>query len=133
MGKDRGDAGSVRLDRWLWAARFFKTRRLAVEAVQGGKVDVDGGRAKPSRAVRPGDRLTITKAQQRFEVIVRDVAAERGPAKVAETLYEETEASQQRRQEQAEQRRAAAASMPRPSHRPERRDRRRLSALKKGG
>ncbi|ABM61252.1 RNA-binding S4 domain-containing protein [Halorhodospira halophila] len=126
-------SASVRLDRWLWAARFFKTRRLAVEAVQGGKVDVGGGKAKPSRAVRPGDRLTITKAQQRFEVIVRDVAEERGPAKVAETLYEETEASRQRRQQQAEQRRAAAASMPRPSHRPDRRERRRLSAFKKGG
>ncbi len=126
-------SASVRLDRWLWAARFFKTRRLAVEAVQGGKVDVQGARAKPSRAVRPGDRLTITKAQQRFEVIVRDVAEERGPARVAETLYEETEASRERRQRQAEQRRVAAAAVPRPDHRPDRRERRRLSAFKKGG
>ncbi len=123
---------SVRLDRWLWAARFFKTRRLAVEAVQGGKVDVDGGRAKPSRAVKPGDRLTITKGQQRFEVIVRDLAQERGPAKVAETLYEETEESRKRREEQAQQRRLAAAAVPRPDHRPDKRERRRLSAFKKG-
>ncbi|MFP4146949.1 MAG: RNA-binding S4 domain-containing protein [Halorhodospira sp.] len=129
----RERATSVRLDRWLWAARFFKTRRLAVEAVQGGKVELDGGKAKPGRGVRPGDRLTITKGQQRFEVIVRDVAEERGPARVAETLYEETEESRRRRQEQAELRRAAAASMPRPGHRPDRRDRRRLSAFKKGG
>ncbi|MFP4130105.1 MAG: RNA-binding S4 domain-containing protein, partial [Halorhodospira sp.] len=121
MSEDRDGEASVRLDRWLWAARFFKTRRQAVEAVQGGKVDVDGGRAKPSRAVRPGDRLTITKGEQRFEVVVQGVAEQRGPAKVAETLYEETEASRQRRQEQAEQRRAAAAAVPRPSHRPGRR------------
>ncbi len=104
-----------------------------MEAVQGGKVDVDGGRAKPSRAVRPGDQLTITKGEQRFEVIVQDVAEERGPAKVAQTLYEETEASRERREQHAEQRRLAAASAPRPDHRPDRRDRRRLSAIKKGG
>lgn len=124
---------SVRLDRWLWAARFFKTRRLAIEAIQGGKVDIEGGRAKPGRSVAPGDRLTITKGEQRFEVIVRDVAEQRGPAKVAQTLYEETEASRERREHEAEQRRLAAASRPRPDHRPDRRDRRRLSALKKGG
>ncbi|MBK1735874.1 RNA-binding protein [Halorhodospira abdelmalekii] len=128
-----GDEERVRLDRWLWAARFFKTRRLAVEAVQGGKVDVDGARAKPSRAVRPGDRLTITKGEQRFEVIVHGVAEQRGPAKVAETLYEETAESRQRRQQQAEQRRAAGAALPRPEQRPDKRQRRHLSAFKRGG
>ncbi len=125
-------ADSVRLDRWLWAARFFKTRRLALEAVQGGKVEVHGGRAKPSRAVRVGDRLTITKGEQRFEVVVQGLAEQRGPARVAETLYEETEESRERRQREAEQRRLSAAAAPRPDHRPDRRERRRLSQLKKG-
>ncbi|BAU58819.1 RNA-binding protein [Halorhodospira halochloris] len=124
---------SVRLDRWLWAARFFKTRRLAVEAVQGGKVDVDGARAKPGRPVKPGDRLTITKGEQRFEVVVQDVAQQRGPAKVAETLYEETAQSRERREQQAHQRRIAGAAMPRPEQRPDKRERRRLSSFKRGG
>lgn len=124
---------AVRLDRWLWAARFFKTRRLAVEAVQGGKVDVDGGRAKPGRSIKPGDRLTITKGEQRFEVVVKDVAEQRGPAKVAETLYEETADSREQRERAAEQRRISAAAMPRPDQRPDKRDRRRLSSFKRGG
>ncbi len=122
----------VRLDRWLWAARFFKTRRLAVEAVQGGKVDVQGARAKPSRSVRPGDRMTITKGEQRFEVVVLDLAEQRGPAKVAETLYEETEESRRRRTEAAERRRAFGAKMPQPDQRPDKHSRRRLSAIKRG-
>lgn len=123
---------AVRLDRWLWAARFFKTRRLAAAAVQGGKVDVEGGRAKPGRPVKPGDRLTITKGEQRFEVIVRDVAEQRGPAKVAQSLYEETEQSRERREQVAHQRRLADAAMPRPEQRPDKRDRRRLSSFKRG-
>lgn len=122
----------VRLDRWLWAARFFKTRRLAVEAVQGGKVDVQGARAKPSRAVRPGDRMTITKGEQRFEVVVLEVAEQRGPAKVAQTLYEETEESRRRRDREAERRRTSGAKMPQPGQRPDKHSRRRLSAMKRG-
>lgn len=123
---------AVRLDRWLWAARFFKTRRLAVEAVQGGKVSVDGGRAKPGRTVKPGDSLTITKGEQRFEVIVEGVAEQRGPAKVAQTLYRETEQSRERREQQAQHRRESGASIPRPEQRPDKRERRRLSSFKRG-
>ncbi|WP_200833021.1 RNA-binding S4 domain-containing protein, partial [Spiribacter sp. SSL99] len=86
-------AESVRLDRWLWAARFFKTRRLAVDAIKGGKVDVDGVRAKPARAVRAGNRLLIRKGPQTFEVDVEGLAEQRGPAPQAEALYTETDAS----------------------------------------
>jgi ribosome-associated heat shock protein Hsp15 len=126
-------AESVRLDRWLWAARFFKTRRLAVDAIKGGKVDVDGVRAKPARAVRAGQRLVIRKGPQTFEVAVDGLAEQRGPAPQAEALYTETAASVRERQRQSDERRAAAAAQPRPDHRPERRDRQRLAAFKRGG
>ena len=81
---------SVRIDSWLWAARFFKTRTLAKTAIEGGKVHIDGSRTKPSKAVQPGQTVTITKGTEHFEVIVRDLSSKRGPAKVAQTLYEET-------------------------------------------
>ncbi|MEX0382104.1 S4 domain-containing protein [Spiribacter sp. 1M153] len=126
-------AESVRLDRWLWAARFFKTRRLAVDAIKGGKVDVDGVRAKPARAVRAGNRLLIRKGPQTFEVDVEGLAEQRGPAPQAQALYTETEASVRARERQRDELRAAAAAQPRPDHRPDRRDRQRLAAFKRGG
>ncbi|AUB78692.1 RNA-binding protein [Spiribacter roseus] len=126
-------AESVRLDRWLWAARFFKTRRLAVDAIKGGKVEVDGVRAKPARAVRAGNRLLIRKGPQTFEVDVEGLAEQRGPAPQAQALYTETEASVRARERQRDELRAAAAAQPRPDHRPDRRDRQRLAAFKRGG
>ncbi|KAF0284252.1 RNA-binding S4 domain-containing protein [Spiribacter roseus] len=126
-------AESVRLDRWLWAARFFKTRRLAVDAIKGGKVEVDGVRAKPARAVRAGNRLLIRKGPQTFEVDVEDLAEQRGPAPQAQALYTETDASVRARERQRDELRAAAAAQPRPDHRPDRRDRQRLAAFKRGG
>lgn len=126
-------AESVRLDRWLWAARFFKTRRLAVDAIKGGKVDVDGVRAKPARAVRAGNRLLIRKGPQTFEVDVEGLAEQRGPAPEAQALYTETDASVRARERQRDELRAAAAAQPRPDHRPDRRDRQRLAAFKRGG
>ena len=80
----------VRIDKWLWAARFFKTRSAATEAVLGGRVHVDGERVKPSRDVRAGDTLEVTIGHVRRTVVVRAVAERRGPASVAATLYEET-------------------------------------------
>jgi len=77
----------VRLDKWLWAARFFKTRALATEAIKGGKVKVAGATPKPSRAVQPGDRLEITQAHRKVWVEVVALADRRGPASEAETLY----------------------------------------------
>lgn len=122
----------VRLDRWLWAARFFKTRRLAVDAIKGGKVNVDGARAKPARSVRVGQRVTVSKGPVTFEVDVLGLAEQRGPAAEAERLYAETEASVAERERQRAQRRAVGAAIPQPDHRPDRRDRRRLAAFKRG-
>ena len=88
----------VRIDKWLWAARFFKTRGLAAEAVAGGLIEINGSRSKPSRMVRPGDQLTIRRGGYEWTVIVRDVSKLRGPAVQAQALYEETEESVQRRE-----------------------------------
>ncbi len=121
----------VRLDRWLWAARLFKTRALATEAVSGGKVYVDGQPAKPARRLRGGERLRVTRGSGHLECEVRRVAHKRGPAAVARTLYEETPDSIAARERQREQRRLVARAAP--ARRPDRRDRHRLSALKRGG
>lgn len=119
----------VRIDKWLWAARFFKTRSMAQNAVAGGKVHIDGQRVKPARDVKPGDRLAITKGPQQFEVIVDAVSAKRGPAPEAEALYTETSASLAAR----ERVRAARRTLPpKPDHKPDKRERRRLQKLKTG-
>jgi len=122
---------SVRIDKWLWASRFFKSRGLAADAVKGGKVRVNGQRAKPSRSVRPGDRLRIVKEPWEFHVDVLGVSERRGPAREAEELYRETQASAAARTEQAARRRAERRTAPRPPPgRPDRRDRRALRRLK---
>jgi len=90
-------AEPVRLDKWLWAARFFKTRSLAVEAIEGGRVSVNGERAKPAKTVRPGDAISIRKPPFEYSVVVKDVSDKRGSATIAATLYEETEESRARR------------------------------------
>jgi ribosome-associated heat shock protein Hsp15 len=123
--QDSGD-GRVRLDKWLWASRFFKTRTLAGEAVDGGKVHVNGERVKAARAVKPGDRLEIRRGAEVFEVRVLALSEHRGPAAAAQALYEESEASRTRREALAEQRRLLAASLPRTSGRPDKRSRRRI-------
>ncbi len=125
------DAG-VRLDKWLWAARFFKTRRLATEAIKGGKVDVDGVRAKPAREVHVGQEIRVTKGAYVFEVTVEALSDKRGPAPQARELYTESEESVRRRERVRTEQRAAAAAMPQVQHRPDRRDRRRLAAFKRG-
>ncbi len=117
----------VRLDKWLWAARFFKTRGLAAEAVAGGKVHVNGERAKPSRALHPGDTLVIRRGFDEYTVVARVLSGRRGPAREAVLLYEETETSRQQREEQAARRRAMAVSAPQPPpRRPNKRDRRHI-------
>ncbi len=87
----------MRLDKWLWAARFFKTRTLAVEAIGGGRVSVNGERAKPAKDVKAGDAVAIRRPPFEFSIVVKDVSEKRGPAAVAAMLYEETEASRARR------------------------------------
>ena len=100
---------SVRIDKWLWAARFFKTRSLATEAVAGGKVDLNGERAKPAKAVKPGDEVRLRLGPYEHVLMVRDLGERRGPASVAATLYEETAASRAERERLAAQLRIAPA------------------------
>jgi ribosome-associated heat shock protein Hsp15 len=116
--------GGIRLDKWLWAARFFKTRQLATEAINGGKVHLDGQRTKPGRTIRPGTRLTIHKGSLSWEVRVTGVSKQRRPAAEAAALYEEDEASRLRRQEQVRARREEGAAVAPRGGRPSKRDRR---------
>lgn len=116
----------VRLDKWLWAARFFKTRALATEAINGGHVHLNGIRPKPARPVQVGDELVVRKGQEEFRLVVRELSAKRGSASVAQQLYDESEQSRQRREEQREQRRLQAAAMPRPARRPDKKGRRKI-------
>ena len=95
---------SIRIDKWLWAARFFKTRSLAQEAVELGRVRLAGQRLKPSRDVKPGDRLTVERGEERFEIFVEKISAVRGPAPVAQTLYRETDESREKRERASEMR-----------------------------
>ena len=99
----------VRLDKWLWAARLFKTRGLAAEAVAGGKVQLNGGRVKAAKTVRPGDELRVRRAEQEIVLVVRDLSMQRRPAPEAAALYEETDESKAARERHAAARRAAFA------------------------
>jgi ribosome-associated heat shock protein Hsp15 len=123
----------VRIDKWLWAARFFKTRTLAADAVKGGRVELAGARVKASKEVGVGDELKITIGQTRRTVIVRGISDKRGPAPVAQALYEETPDSVAAREAAAEARRLQS---PPPGAdlgmRPTKRDRRRLDSARGG-
>lgn len=130
--KSDTSSSTVRIDKWLWAARFFKTRSLASSAVKGGKVEIDGHNAKPSATVRPGQHLRVTKGEAVFEVEIEAVSDQRGPASQAQALYSETEESRKRRTERAAERRAARLSMPRPAARPDKKQRRQLRRFKHG-
>jgi ribosome-associated heat shock protein Hsp15 len=121
----------VRLDKWLWAARFFKTRSLATEAVDGGKVDVNGTRAKPAKLIGPGDELRVRVGPQLFVVTVKDTAERRGPASAARELYEETPESAAARAHAAEQHRLAATTFDFDNGRPNKKDRRELKKFRK--
>ena len=124
----------VRIDKWLWAARFFKTRGAATEAAVGGHVHVNGERVKPAREVAVGDRLEIRRGQQRFTVTVKALAERRGLASVAATLYDEDRESIEARERQRDERRLARPLGADLSARPTKtkRDRRRLDALRRG-
>ena len=123
----------IRLDKWLWAARFFKTRPLAADAVNGGKVEIAGQRAKPSRIVRVGDRLTIRRGPYVWNVVVKQVGRLRGPAPQAQRLYEETEDSSQKRQTVAAQLKLEQPPMFDAPGRPTKRDRRDIDRFTKRG
>jgi ribosome-associated heat shock protein Hsp15 len=123
------DAASVRLDLWLWAARFFRTRALAKQAIDTGKVEIDGQRAKPSRSVRIGEALAIVRGDERFEIEVLALSDMRGPASVAQTLYRESEASRLAREQLRALRSAERTGYRPPQTKPDKRARRLIRAL----
>lgn len=124
----------VRLDKWLWAARFFKTRALASEAINGGHVHLNDVRVKPSRTVQPGDRLEIRRGRELFEVTVLGLSERRGPASEAAKLYGESEESRLKREQLAEQHRLLAAAEQPPQRRPDKKARRQIMRFTgKGG
>jgi len=121
----------LRVDKWLWASRLVKTRALAKEAVDGGRVSVNGDRVKPSREVRPGDLLELTTGPVRLAVVIRGTAPRRGPAPEATRLYEETAESREARERHAEERRLAPAPRPDWGGRPTKRNRRRFDSARR--
>jgi ribosome-associated heat shock protein Hsp15 len=122
----------LRLDKWLWAARFFKTRSLAAQAIEGGRIQLNGQRVKPAREVKPGDALVIHIGALEWVIEVRKLSARRGPAPEAQTLYMEDEASRQRRFEAVAARKLVRAPVRSEKGRPTKRDRRQLRRLKEG-
>jgi len=127
--EEQQTAAGLRIDKWLWCARFFKSRAQATAAVAGGLVHVNGERVKPSRAVHVDDRVEITRDEQRFEVVIRSLPVRRGPAPEARTHYVETEASIAARELQRERSRLAP---PAPAGRPDKHARRLLRDLRRG-
>ncbi|MEJ2396993.1 MAG: S4 domain-containing protein [Gammaproteobacteria bacterium] len=118
----------VRVDKWLWAARFFKTRALAAEAVNGGHVHINSERSKPAHAIKAGDVLKITRAGSTYIVTVVALAERRGNATAAQALYVESDESIARREHERELYRLHALANPRPQRRPDKRERRQLKA-----
>jgi len=123
---------TVRLDKWLWAARFFKTRSIAREAVSGGKVHLNGSRAKPGRTINAGDVLRIQRGEEEFIITILTPSTQRGPAVVARTLYEESEENRGRREKLAQERKLEHQQHATRERRPDKRQRRRLVRFKSG-
>lgn len=122
----------IRIDKWLWAARFFKTRALAQQAIEGGKVRLNGERVKPAKEIRPGDRLAIQIGGFEWAVQVLELSAQRGPASVAQQLYQESEESRAQRALEAVKRRRANEPASTIKGRPTKRDRRTLDRWQEG-
>jgi ribosome-associated heat shock protein Hsp15 len=120
----------MRIDKWLWAARFYKTRSIAADAVDGGRVRINGAPVKPAKEVRIGDRIALRAGEQDWEILVRGLDEFRRPAPEAQRLYEETAESAQRRAEAAELRKLAPAPDPDQRGRPTKRDRRQLGRFR---
>lgn len=126
MPTEKTPPEKMRLDKWLWAARFFKTRSLATQAIEHGRVKLNGERVKPAREVRPADRLDLRIGEVDWSVTVRALAMQRGPAPVAQALYAEDPDSLARRQAQAAERKLAASPAVTIKGRPTKRDRRQI-------
>ena len=129
MESTRQERDGVRLDLWLWAARFYKTRSLAKQAIETGKVEVDGQRAKAARGVRVGDALRIARGEEHFEVEVRGLSEKRGPASTAQALYWESETSRATREAARATRAAERAGYQAPDTKPDKRARKLIRAL----
>ena len=127
--KGMKETAGIRIDAWLWAARFFKTRSLAKQAVEHGRVTIAGASCKPSHLVRIGDSLRIARGEETFEVEVRGLSGKRGSPALAQTLYRESEASIRAREEARERRRAERGGYQPPPKRPDKRARRLIRAL----
>ena len=121
----------LRVDKWLWAARFFKTRSIAKTAIEGGKVHLDGQRVKVSREITVGEILVIKQGWDEKEIVVRSLSAQRGPAPAARELYEETAASIEKREREAQARKAAGGAVARPTQKPGKHQRKALERLRK--
>jgi len=126
MPTEKTSLERMRLDKWLWAARFFKTRSLATQAIDNGRVKLNGERVKPARDVKPGDRLDVRIGDAEWTLTVQALAMQRGPAPVAQALYAEDPASLARRLQQASDRKLAASPAASIKGRPTKRDRRQI-------
>jgi ribosome-associated heat shock protein Hsp15 len=131
MGGPADQDDRHRLDKWLWHARFFKTRSLATAAVNGGKIKVDGERVKPAHRVRVGERLSVSSGEHAIDIDVLGLPERRGSAPEAKACYAETPDSVARSVRYLEQRRLAALTRPRPDARPDKRERRQLERLRR--
>lgn len=134
MNKAQAMAGSedrLRIDKWLWHVRLFKTRSLATQAVDGGKVKLDGERVKAAHLLRVGQRVSVTLGDRAIEVEVLALPVRRGPAPQAQACYAETAQSVERSVRYREQRRLADLLRPQPAHRPDKRERRKLDQLRR--
>ncbi|QDX28698.1 ribosome-associated heat shock protein Hsp15 [Dickeya poaceiphila] len=132
MSKDsqHDDDNAVRLDKWLWAARFYKTRALAREMIDGGKVHYNGQRSKPGKLVELDAEITLRQGNDERTVVVRALSSQRRPAAQAQTLYAETQQSIEKREKMAQARKLNALSMPHPDRRPDKKERRDLIKFK---
>lgn len=130
MKNVQDNLSGIRADKWLWAARFFKTRSLAMQAINGGKVHLDGVRIKPSRKLVVGDRLTITRGRYSFAITVEGLSRQRGPADTARGLYSESAESQQARRRLQEARKLQGDVSAKPARRPDKRARRKIHQFK---
>jgi len=124
-----GAAERVRFDKWLWAARFYRTRSLAAQAIEAGQARLDDARAKPAHAVRPGQRVTLRRSGLIWEIEIVALSAQRGGASQAQLLYREDPTSTTTRLAEIARRKAAAATAPTSDARPTKRDRRKLQAF----
>ncbi|TCV97206.1 heat shock protein Hsp15 [Luteibacter rhizovicinus] len=127
---DPSKTSEVRADVWLWAARFFKTRSLAKQAIDGGKVELNGAACKPARPITVGDRLRVSRGEEKLECEVIALSVKRGPASEAQKLYSETEESAAGRERQREDRRMTGGALLRPASRPDKKARRLIQAVK---